>query len=410
MKNVLYLTHRVPYPPNRGDRIRTYNIIRFLGQRCNLHVVTFAEEEPAADTLEELSKHCESVSVIPIGRTRWVSAAVSFATGGTVTEGLFRSEPFMAAVTGLAAGVHFDAVLASSSGVARYLDNNALNGARRWVDLIDVDSRKWLDYATTSNPLVAQVYKREGVRLREIEKRLASGCERLTVVTDAEVEEFRSFSQAGQVSAVTNGVDLDFFERPDTHDEQQKCVFVGVLNYKPNVDGVIWFCQNVWPQVREAHPAARFEIVGRDPAPEVAALGEIDGVDVVGPVDDIRPHLWSASAIVTPMLISRGVQNKVLEAFAAARPLVSSPAPLVGLDIEVGRHAMRAEGPSEWVSNIDRLFTDTSLRARMGQDARQWVVAHHNWDVCLEEFSELIADAAKQDAEPVAAASEVMAP
>lgn len=406
MKNVLYLTHRVPFPPNRGDRIRTYNIIRFLGQRCRLHVVTFAEETPSPETHDELNKYCESLTVVPIGRTRWIHAAMSFAAGKTVTEGLFHSREFAGTVARLAAEVPFDAALASSSGIARYLKEPGLKAARHWTDLIDVDSQKWLDYASTSNAIMSQVYRREGQRLRTVEKQLAVDCERLTVVTDAEVQEFRSFSNDGQVSAVTNGVDLDFFQRPDDHDEQKKCVFVGVLNYKPNSDGVVWFCQNVWPGIREKHADASFEIVGRSPSPEVLALDEIPGVNVVGPVDDIRPYLWSASAVVTPMQISRGVQNKVLEAFACERPLVSSVAPLVGLEIEVGQHALQAETPAEWVQSIDRLFTDSNLREHMGKAARDWVVAHHHWDVCLREFSELLQDENTEQRELVVAGEE----
>ncbi len=392
MKNVLYVTHRVPWPPNRGDRIRTYNIIRYLGQRCRLYVATFADEAPAPDATEELGKYCESVAIVPVGATRWMHAAVSFATGKTVTEGLFHSSAFADVVQNWSESIQFDAVLASSSGVARYLDIDPLSGARKWVDLIDVDSEKWLDYATTSNPVMAQVYKREGLRLRGIEKQLAKDCDRLTVVTDAEVEVFRDFSEDGHVSAVTNGVDLDFFKRPAETPEELKCVFVGVLNYKPNSDGVAWFCEQVWPLVRAQHPTARFEIVGRDPSPEVLALDQIDGVDVVGPVDDIRPYLWSASAIVTPMLISRGVQNKVLEAFAAERPLISSAPPLVGLDIELGTHAIKAETPQQWVDSLGMLFTDADKRQALGQASREWVVDHHRWDVCLEEFSDLLAD------------------
>jgi sugar transferase (PEP-CTERM/EpsH1 system associated) len=253
---------------------------------------------------------------------------------------------------------------------------------------------------------MAQVYKREGNRLREVEKQLAADCDCLAVVTDAEVEVFRTFSTEGRVEAITNGVNLDFFKRPADTQEEQKCVFVGVLNYKPNSDGVIWFCENVWPSVRAKHPAAIFEIVGRDPSPEVLALNQIEGVNVVGPVDDIRPHLWSASAIVTPMLISRGVQNKVLEAFAAERPLVSSVPPLVGLDIELGKHALQAETPDQWVSAIDELFTDENKRTELGKASREWVTAHHRWDVCLEPFSDLLSGEQPDKETLVAAAKE----
>ena len=228
------------------------------------------------------------------------------------------------------------------------------------------------------------------MRLRQVESQLAEECDRLTVVTEAEVKVFRDFSDADNVVAITNGVDLDYFARPDNHAEEKKCAFVGVLNYKPNADGVIWLCQNVWPKVREQHPDAVFEIVGRSPGPEVLALNEVDGVRVVGPVDDVRPYLWSAAAVVAPLLIARGVQNKVLEAFAASRPVISSPPALVGLDLKLGTHALRAEAPDEWVSALGDLFANEHKRAPLGDAARQWVTEHHRWDACLKDFDRLL--------------------
>lgn len=388
MTRVLYVTHRVPWPPNRGDRIRTWNIIRYLSRRCELHVVSLADEPPEPGAAAELEKYCESVTIARIGSERWLHAAISFLTGRTLTEGLFRSSAASVAIRRLATEP-FDAVLASSSGVAAYLDEIG-PGPRRWVDLIDVDSQKWFDYADASGLLTRQVYRREAMRLRRLEQQLARRCDRLLVVSEAEVDVFRTFSSDGDVRTVTNGVDLEFFDRPGDHAEQQKCVFVGVLSYKPNVDGVVWFVNEVWPAVRERYPHAVFEIVGKDPAPEVRGLNAVPGVKVVGPVPDVRPWLWSAAVVVTPLLIARGVQNKVLEAFAAGRAVVSTSPPLVGLDLVRDRHAALADSPEQWVQSIDRLFNDESARKEMGAAARQWVSEHHRWDVCLQELDELI--------------------
>ncbi len=390
MKDVLYVTHRVPWPPDRGDRIRTYNIIRYLGKRCRLHVVSLAEEPASQKVITELEKHCASVRVVSIPKTRWLNAAFSFARGRSVTEGLFAAPQVKAVIDERTARISFDATLASSSGVARYLDHPRLRTARRWVDLIDVDSEKWVNYATASNPLMAQIYRREGQRLRQVEVELAESCDELTVVSDAEVDVFRSFSDAGTVTAVTNGVDLDYFARPDDFGEELKCVFVGVLNYKPNADGVVWFCNNVWPDVRRRFPKARFEVVGRSPGADVLALNEIDGVEVVGSVPDVRPYLWSASTVVAPLLIARGVQNKVLEAFAASRPVVSSPDALVGLAIDPDVHAIRATAPAHWSDSICELFTNQYRRSELGAAAREWVTAHHRWEVCLRDFGRMI--------------------
>lgn len=390
MKDVLYVTHRTPWPPDRGDRIRTFNIIRYLGQRCRLHLASLTDEPVNPDVRTELQKHCAAVEVVPTPKTRWINAAWSFARGRSVTQALFAAPELSKVIDTWASATSFDATLASSSGVASYLEHPKLRNATRWVDLIDVDSEKWFDYATASNPLMSQVYRREGQRLRQIETQLAETCEELTVVSDAEVDVFRSFSSAGTVTAVTNGVDLDYFARPEASGEELKCVFVGVLNYKPNSDGVIWFCENVWPEVHRRFPKAKFEIVGRSPGPDVLALNAIAGVEVVGSVPDVRPYLWSASTIVAPLLIARGVQNKVLEAFAASRPVVASPDALVGLSIDEGTHALRATNPAEWADSICDLLASEFRRSELGVAACKWVAAHHRWDACLRHFDRMI--------------------
>ncbi len=403
MKDVLYVTHRVPWPPDRGDRIRTCNIVKFLGHRCRLHLVSLADEVPPVDTLRTLRSHCESVTIVPQGRDGWLRAAGMFACGRTVTEGLFCSPRLTAEVRKLACSVNFTAALASSSGVAQYLQLPELRETRVWVDLIDVDSQKWLDYAGASGPLMAQVYRREGQRLRRLESRLARTCDRLTVVSAAEVAVFRQFCSAGEVSAVTNGVDLDYFARPVAAEELPRCVFVGVLNYKPNVDGVLWFARNIWPQLSARHPDAAFHVVGRDPAPEILELAQVPGIRVIGPVADVRDELWSAAVVVTPLLIARGVQNKVLEAFAASRAVVSTRPPLTGLGVTDNEQAVLAETPAEWVDAIDSLLQDPRGRSRLGRAARDWVADHHRWDVCLSEFDQLLEGPGAQVAQVVTA-------
>jgi glycosyltransferase involved in cell wall biosynthesis len=170
----------------------------------------------------------------------------------------------------------------------------------------------------------------------------------------------------------------------------QSCVFVGVLNYLPNSDAVRWFCDNVWPQVRRKFPQSVFRIVGKSPTPEVEALAERPGVEVIGPVPDVRPWLHSSNCVVVPLRIARGVQNKVLEAMACGRPVVCSPAPLKGLQVEPGLQLMKAESVDGWVRSISSIFEDRCRAEELGMAANAWVQLNHRWDSCLEPLIELI--------------------
>ncbi|MCA9048222.1 MAG: TIGR03087 family PEP-CTERM/XrtA system glycosyltransferase [Planctomycetaceae bacterium] len=418
---LLYVTHRVPWPPDRGDRIRTWNLLKFLAERADVDLLCLADEPVSSETTEALQSVTRRLAVIPhSGRLRWIRGAASLAAGRTVTEGLFRNPAADAVIRTWCANTGYSAALASSSGVARYVLPPVARGIRRvWIDLIDVDSRKWLDYSRSSRFPMSLIYGLESRRLRRLECDLAKAVDRLLVVSEPECDVFRSFCPQGPIQAIGNGVDTDYFSicpptsDPPTADQNEnnvqpaapKCVFVGVLNYLPNADAVVWFADNVWPRLRKRFPSAEFDIVGKHPAPEVAALQDRPGINVVGPVPDVRPYLQRASCVVVPLRIARGVQNKVLEAMSAGRPVVCSPAPLKGLEaaavdggstandrdsLQAGKHLLKAETTEEWVEAVTAVFEDAALAQELGTAAASWVRTHHRWEQCLSPLQELL--------------------
>jgi sugar transferase (PEP-CTERM/EpsH1 system associated) len=211
----------------------------------------------------------------------------------------------------------------------------------------------------------------------------------VTLVGEAEAAIYRQFCAAGAVHAIPNGVDLDYF-RPAPEAAEPTCVFVGALDYHPNVDGAGWFCREVWPEVVRRRPGARFLLVGRRPAPAVRRLAGLPGVELVGQVPDVRPHVARAAVSVVPLRIARGIQNKVLESLAMAKPTVASPQVLAGLKAEPGADLLRATSPAEWVEAILRLFDDPALGRRLGAAGRRYVEANHRWEVCLAPFAALL--------------------
>jgi glycosyltransferase involved in cell wall biosynthesis len=185
-------------------------------------------------------------------------------------------------------------------------------------------------------------------------------------------------------------VDLDYFAPQGSAEGPPSCVFVGALDYRPNVDGAVWFCQEIWPEIRRRHPDARVSLVGRCPVPRVKRLAEIAGVEVVGPVVDVRPYVARAAVAVVPLQIARGLQNKVLEALAMGKPVVASPPALGGLKAEPGVHLLAARSRDEWVESMCGLFTDPALRTRLGAAGRRFVESCHRWDHCLQPLHELL--------------------
>lgn len=387
---VLYLVHRFPYPPNKGDRIRTFHIARFLAARSYLYLACLADEPTPAEHRDHLRGLCRELADVSLGATKWLRAGASMLGGGTISEGAFYSPRLAAEIEKWAGGVRFDAVLASASSLAPYLDLPGLAGVPAVVDLIDVDSQKWLDYAAASRLPKRWVYQLEGARMRRLERRLMDRCRGVVLVSRAEADLLRSACGDGPIHAVPNGVDLDYFRPGPSDGPVQGCVFVGALDYRPNIDGAAWFCREVWPKIRARAPSETITLVGRRPAPEVAALGDLPGVEVVGQVPDVRPYLARAAVVVAPLRIARGVQNKVLEALAMAKAVVALPGPLVGIDIEPGRDALQARTPDEFAEMTLTLLGDVTLRKRLGESGRRYVLAHHCWETCLEPLARLL--------------------
>jgi sugar transferase (PEP-CTERM/EpsH1 system associated) len=261
------------------------------------------------------------------------------------------------------------------------------------VDLVDVDSQKWFDYAAAGRGPRRWLFRTEGKRLRRLEQGLPSWTCGVAVTTRVEAELYESFAGAGTARVVANGVDLDYFQ-PAEPAAEPVCVFVGALDYRPNVDGVVWFCRHVWPGLRARRPDTRLMLVGRRPAPAVLALAGQPGVEVVGQVPDVRPYLRRAAVAIVPLQIARGVQNKVLEALAMAKAVVASPQSVAGLQTEPGVHLRTAAAAADWTAIVLDLLANENERRRLGTAGRRYVLEHHRWETCLEPLGTLVAEAA----------------
>jgi sugar transferase (PEP-CTERM/EpsH1 system associated) len=387
---LLYLVHRVPYPPDKGDRIRAFHILKYLSSQCALYLACLADEPVSAEVVRALDGYCRQVAVVrlPSG-IRWLRALGSLARGRTVTEGAFHSPALQRIVRAWARAIPFQGVLASASSMVPYLELDELRQIPAVVDLVDVDSQKWLDYAASSRGPRAWLYRTEGRRLRQLEQKLPACVRAVTLVSEAEAALYRQFCAAGTVQAITNGVNLDHF-RPEPGPGEPSCVFTGALDYRPNVEGVCWFCREIWPAIHQRRPQATVYLVGRQPVPAVLQLAAIPGVEVVGQVPDVRPYLAKAAVAIAPLQIARGVQNKVLEALAMGKAAVVSTQALAGLQVQPGVQVLAASCPEEWIEGVLRVLDNPDLQRQLGAAGRRYVEEQHRWERCLEPLATLL--------------------
>jgi sugar transferase (PEP-CTERM/EpsH1 system associated) len=389
--DLLFLAHRVPYPLDKGDRIRTFHVLRFLANRASVHLACLADERVTEATRRALAGVCHRLHIIPVNKKmQLVRGLGSLACGCTVTQGAFSSGGLRSIVRQWAQETRFHAAIGSASSMAPYFRLPELHNVPAIIDLMDVDSEKWLDYSRARSWPLSWVFRTEGHRLRRLEMEMANWARAVMLVSQAEVDVFHVFSPWEQVHAVPNGVDLEYFQPSDNVSENRDCVFVGALDYYPNVDAAIWFCQEVWPSIRQQHPTSSFNIVGRRPVAVVQRLAELPGVKLVGEVPDIRPFVASAALVVAPLRIARGLQNKVLEALAMGKAIVASPPALAALKCHPGVDLLSAGTAAEWVKAILHLLANELTRHQLGAAGRKYVEEHHAWNRCLEPLSELL--------------------
>jgi sugar transferase (PEP-CTERM/EpsH1 system associated) len=344
---VLFLTHRLPYAPNRGDRIRAFHIVRMLAPRVELDLVSLVhdrDELAKADSIRHLGVQ---VLACPVPRLRnHLKALVGLAGRRPLTHILLNAPGLVSSMTTLVSKRPPDVVLAYCSSMARFAMQPPLSQFPLVLDLVDVDSEKWLALAATASWPKRWLYARESRCLARFEREAATRADATLVVNERESQVIQRLAPRASIHIVPVGIDLADVQPHCAPTEEPRVVFCGVMNYGPNVEGVEWFAHQVWPIIRASRPDARFVIVGSDPAAAVRRLASARrGIEVTGTVADVRSYLWNAAVAVAPLMVARGVQTKVLEAVASGLPVVVTSQVLGGLPHEMGAACRLADSP-----------------------------------------------------------------
>lgn len=390
--------HRIPYPPNKGDKVRSFNILRQLARTRRVFLGTFVDHPDDRQHVARLGEWCEDVCAVELDpRFGRIKSLRGLLTGEALSLPYYRSARLAQWVRATVAQHGITQAVAFSGPMAQYLDAPGLQ--RRIVDFCDVDSAKWTQYAADRPWPMSWLYRREGEHLLAFERKAAMDSDASLFVTEAEAALFiRSAPEARERTQVMqNGVDADFFSPANGGESPYPAggpviVFSGAMDYWPNIDAVTWFATELLPQIRRSVPEARFWIVGMNPAPAVQTLAG-EGITVTGTVPDVRPYIAHADVVVAPLRIARGIQNKVLEAMAMARPVVVSAEAAVGLSARKGEDCEIAQNGEEAVLMVTRLLQDPDVGCVMGAAARRCVVENYSWQAHLARLDVLAKDA-----------------
>ena len=390
---ILFLCQRVPYPPNKGERIRAYHQIRWLAQRHEVHVLALTESRGEAAGARHLAEICASVGVFLHGRRAAnLRAGLAAASGRPLTPAFFRSGRLAAKVREMASSAPPDVVVACSSSMAQYA--RLFTGVPQVLDLVDVDSAKWSQFAVDASLPWSLVYGLEARRLRRYEREQVSAFDRVAVTTGRELEKLRSVASVDNALILRQGVDVESFNSEDRREsETPSLVFTGQMDYLPNVAAVTYFSRRLFPRLRRQRPTLELSIVGRHPSPTVQALSTIGGIEVTGEVPDVRPYLERSWVFVAPLRVTMGVPTKILEAMAVGLPVAATEAAMRGLvdgGVQEGRDLLVGEDDCGLVDVIDRLLADRHLRERTGAAGRRLVHRSYSWEQTARQLEEVL--------------------
>ncbi|GGF10910.1 glycosyl transferase [Aliidongia dinghuensis] len=396
MAEVLFLCQRIPFPPNKGDKIRSFNILRHLAERHTVRVGSFVDDPADWQYAEPLKAHCAELFLAPLTR-RWATlrSASGLIDDLPLSVPFYRDRRLAAWVARTLARTPADAVFVFSSAMAQYVPEGPMRPRRFAMDFVDVDAMKWAAYAETKHGAAGWIYRREARKLLAHDRRVAERADISLFVSDREAELFRGLApeSAGRVHALSNGVDSAYFDPGQVgsadataSSPRPRLVFTGAMDYWPNVEAVVWFADHILPGVQARHPEARFQIVGLNPDKRVQELAGRPGIEVTGRVPDVRPYLAGADAVVAPMGIARGIQNKILEAMAMARPVVVSPEGLEGIAAADGREVLTAERePAAFLARTLAAL-DPATSHPIAAAARAFVLERFSWDSTLDRL------------------------
>ena len=404
--NILFLCHRIPFPPNKGDKIRSFQEIKYLGREHNLYLAFLVDDERDLQYLEELKQYCSGFDYDVIN-PRWQRLkALSFlSTGKPLSIPYFYSEKLQRAINRRLKGAGIDAIVCFSSPMAEYVFRNdeylagSWNGTRLIMDFVDVDSDKWRMYAGLSRFPYSAVYRREWRRLQEYEEKVGKAFDWSIFVSEKEVELFRAFCPGGNAVAVANGVDAEYFGKQDGFKPLEKqgptILFTGAMDYFPNEDAVVYFAAEILPLVKQELPDVRFHIVGGKPGKRVKALAERDSqIVVTGYVPDVRPYLVNADVFVAPFRIGRGVQNKVLEALAAGVPVIARPEAVQGICTYNGCIRVEQE-PAHFARATVESILNLQVSQLQAAKGKSFVAEHYAWEQNLIDFERLLTNSTR---------------
>jgi sugar transferase (PEP-CTERM/EpsH1 system associated) len=388
---ILFLVHRIPYPPNKGDKLRAFNIIKHLAQRHEIDLACVVDDQRESSYAADLKPYCRRIWPVYISpfssKLNYLRYLLS---PYPLTLAHFYSARFKRQIAHCLAEDKYDLIYVYSLAMSQYVRD--IDHIPKLLDLVDADCQKWLSYAQYASFPLSLVYRLEGGRTREYEKAVCPQFTACAVVSEAERQILRRFLPSDNLYTIANGIDQQPYQ-PYLEGEKpaaQELIFIGGMFYFAYIDGILHFYNHAFNLIRKAFPKIKFYIIGADPAPKIRRLNRDPNICVTGYVDDVRPYLKRASVYVAPLRMAPGIQNKILEAMAMDIPIVSTSAAIAGIDAQAGRDILVADEPEAFAESVIRLLNQPQLRRELARNAKKLINQKYDWQKNLRVLDRIL--------------------
>lgn len=395
--NILVITHRLPYPPRDGSRVRAFHMIEHLSSRHNVTVASLARSADEMEASQKLAAHCQRVIVERVSNVVTTFRMMAYLpTSEPSSMAYFYDGRLARRIRQSIAENPLDIIIVHCSSVAQYVDS--IISLPKIMDYVDMDSQKWLSYSRYRRFPLSLGYAIEGRKLAVAEVKIASNFDVCTFITPAEQQLLCRHNIDCDTGWFPNGVDLEYFSAGQAIFDADQICFLGRMDYYPNQQAMVEFCAEVLPRVRARRPAATLTIVGADPSASVRRLASLPGVVVTGTVADVRPWVRRAALTVAPLKIARGTQNKILESWAMGVPVVASSQAAGGIDAVPGAHLLVADEPQVFADAVVSLLENPDERRRLSEAGRTRIEASYTWSAAMRKLDSYIATALERHA------------
>jgi sugar transferase (PEP-CTERM/EpsH1 system associated) len=395
MEDLLFLVHRIPYPPNKGDKIRSFHFLKALAKRYRIYLGAFVDDPDDWQYADELNEFCKDILLLELKPLRAKIASIEgFFTGGALSPPYYNNQQLQSWIDNTVGQHYIHKALIFSSVMAQFIKPEY--NLELVADFVDVDSDKWAQYALKKKWPTSWVYRREAIKLLKFEREVAKVAKSTLFVSENEANLFKRLAPevSSKITDVKNGVDLDYFipgsEYVSPYPEGESIItFTGAMDYWANCDAVTWFANEVFPKMLQTKPLSKFYIVGSNPSKAVQLLGEEKAVVVTGTVSDIRPYIAHADVVVAPLRIARGIQNKILEAMAMEKRVIATPNAIEGIPVSGQEDVLIAEDPDEFARIVIEILSDSKIQKKSIAN-RVFIENKFSWQACTDKLITLI--------------------